>query len=655
MALDDQAEEAAIRSWWDEWWTADYSWQGLSEKEIYSGGAFGERTLQDFWRRDPHSKKQRSDAEMVEAGELIEFDGRTWHVVHLPARSRDGAETSWKAAADQVSNWTDLEQLIAVRLVKSTPTADGAPDGHCQLQGAVIRGAISLPDAPMRTLSAKCEQVAHLEAAIFDGSNTNFHRLSYRKALFVHSCSFLDVNFLGSTFFSGAVFCEGLTTFAHTRFEWVSFQDCTFFGSTLFRDATFEGPADFRGAHFVGAAGFEGSRFLNDALFATHFQSEANFPSSTFEQKAYFDTALFGGEAYFRDTKFAQPVIFQGTEFLTRALFWGALFSDYADFSGAKFRGDATFGGATFKNDARFQDGEFFADAGFEMSDFQSSVYFDGRRFSGRVNFHQATFGRLASFREIAWPASAAEWQCAFEGAVFEGSAAFERSGFRCFAAFDGATFERVVRLDDASEADAAKTFYAELTAASQEGLDREAQLRALEKGSRVLKGVMEKAGNRTREQQMYRFELRARRAQHSTPRWEKIASVLYAAFSDYGNSIFRPIAVLSAVTLVMGLVYFVWAGWLTESSARYVAGQFPEKVSKDFWSALTFSASTIFRPLSVWSNEYRSEFWQATFFSVGDGWRFLIRVVATLQTFLSGALIFLFGLAIRRKFQISG
>jgi hypothetical protein len=68
-----------------------FSWIALASKPIGSqqadvvlGGKDGSKNLQDYWRRDA-SLRLRTDAEMLEAGELVrEANGRLWHLCHVP-------------------------------------------------------------------------------------------------------------------------------------------------------------------------------------------------------------------------------------------------------------------------------------------------------------------------------------------------------------------------------------------------------------------------------------------------------------------------------------------------------------------------------------------------------------------------------------------
>jgi hypothetical protein len=89
-----KSREQRKNDWWDAWWAADYSWAGLAKHKIRDqGGLHGEKTLQDYWRRDPETGVVRHDAAMIAAGEVVEFDGRVIHITHLPPKLKGGAAT----------------------------------------------------------------------------------------------------------------------------------------------------------------------------------------------------------------------------------------------------------------------------------------------------------------------------------------------------------------------------------------------------------------------------------------------------------------------------------------------------------------------------------------------------------------------------------
>jgi hypothetical protein len=63
-----------------------FGWSRLAEIYILNGTIHGDKTLQDYWRRNPGNSSSRPDEELEAAGELVrDADGKVWHLVHAPA------------------------------------------------------------------------------------------------------------------------------------------------------------------------------------------------------------------------------------------------------------------------------------------------------------------------------------------------------------------------------------------------------------------------------------------------------------------------------------------------------------------------------------------------------------------------------------------
>jgi hypothetical protein len=272
------------------------------------------------------------------------------------------------------------------------------------------------------------------------------------------------------------------------------------------------------------------------------------------------------------------------------------------------------------------------------------------------MDFTAAVFQRLASFEGISWPAAAGHWHGAFNQALFHGTLNITESGLKAFAAFDGATLERGLQIDEVDEAAAKRTFRAERAAAikaADETFDRNARLRQLERGCRVLKLAMEKASNKSREQLFYRFELQARRAQTGLPLGEKTFSGLYALASDYGASMWRPLLALAFLIALFAGVFWAFAAVLDPFVApQLLAGPW----NAQLWSALDFSWANVFKPLQALGEASTKDgsMMRLMLTEAGDGYAFGVRALATLQSLLAIVLAFLFALAVRRRFQIN-
>ncbi len=617
-------KEELIERAWARWFEEDFSWDGLGEQQISGdGGLHGEKTLQDYWRRDPKTGEVRSDEQMK--GELVKLDGTLWHVAHLPPRAQDGSE-SWKTKLDD-PKWTEIESLIDQRVSDGQET-DGiidtlsneqisGSDGRAQLAGAVMRRAPRL-SGPLKGPG---------QAA--DGAAIQ-----------------LDAPY--------AVFLD---------------------------------TADFSKVEFGSLANFFSATFLADADFiSTSFSADANFISATFAADAYFISAAFYADAYFSAANFSAD-----------AAFYSATFSADAEFISTAFC-NAYFRFARFENDvwfARIAPGDpvqFAEHADFSNAEFEGVAHFTEARFDGAMRFTTARFMQFADFRGVSGPAREADWRGAFDGAIAFGtldwrprtsenappSEQSDRIGaYHMISAFAGAKLKEGIYYPAPGESVAEVTFEnVSLQKAMDAGMDlpatqsdgsqtthvmrqaeRDRALAALESGAQVLKLAMDAAKDNLREQRFYRFELIARREQ-STTKWpEKVASWIFAKTSSYGASLVRPLVSVVALILSAGVVYSVWG-------ALIGSNPFSDSWSEwNFWNAMSFSAQQTFRPFGVWwpLNE-TDHSWGAEFLrgfptrgrppSTFQG--LAARIVASLQSVSSVVFLFLFVLAMRRRFQMN-
>ncbi len=567
-------------------------------------------TLEDSWRTDPETNEVRDDKALEDAGELIRHDGqKPYHIALLPLHYEDGTPTRKLTHAS-----TTHEKLMAILRQRLSAAADPeAPLAH--FRGIVVGGAFDLPgwefDQPIR---------ARLIDAIFAG----------------------PVNFLRATFAGDA-----------------DFSDATFLADANFGGAIFNAKARFVNATFAGGVDFDQATFKADANFyAAKFAADASFLRATFLGSTDVSGIKFTADANFHKTTFAAD----------------------ADFSGTIFAGKANLNGATFTADADFNYAVFTAEAAFNGASFAADAHFKGLTFKGRFSFGDSRFVRVADFGQMNWPKNPLDHHVAFLNATFHDLADFTGSGFRAFAAFDGARFQQGLRFDKAGlgniakkhfEASSREQFNTEQKAAS--GADgREQNLEQLESGCRVLKQEMAKQGDKSREQLLYKFELLARRAQHSTPGWEKVASYAYETLSDYGGSVFRPILWLKGVFVVFALVFWTFLFSLAPSAAHPhippplhdATGHAPKEcaanaltlpiksVSDQLTLAAELSASRIF-PFGPFDDVPKRLIlaYDCDGFS---GRSLVFRLLATLESFLALTLAFLSGLSVRRRFQIN-
>lgn len=692
--------EQVEQEWWELWWQLDYSWAGLSDNKHvirlvqqtdyhFTGGGFVpdnrpslsgsvsriETMLQDYWRRDPDTGALRDDEVMKAAGELEECDGALFHIAHLPPKTKSGQPT-WKAnLKDQ--KWEQLESLIARRIAAAAETTvielEGsryAKDNRAQLQGTVLRRAITHPQGREEPLHLNCQRTAFIGSDDESGEFVSGGR-GYLMCTFGHEVSFYQSLFLGRARFTGA----------------------TFSGNTIFGGAIFSKGGHFEFATFSGEINFRWAQFFRVGVFSQAvFSRVADFSDSSFFDGVVFDGCLFWAIATFNRATFAGEMtgltwgltLYYGERtHAFRPLRRKYTFADdqERDADRGYNRGCASFFQCTFTGVAWFTSAGFHSGCHFDETKFADDVGFWGARFLGRMDFSSAVFSKTASFGNITWPEAARHWHGAFNRTRFQGPARFQTAsgneGFRAMAAFDGVAFEDEVVLDWPRESAADQAFDVQRMAArdaarmdaekwtEEELLDRrnranagnqiaalvterekrererncrDCRLRELERGCRALRQAMEKASDKPRERMFHRYEMFARTSLHSMLWSEKIVSLFYRWLSNYGDSIARPLGWLLVVLLpIFGVIYTVW-GVVTVSCEVLLSG---------LRYGLAVSAARLF-PIGPWNSE-KNPLYQMLIKKSP----ILFPTVATLESFLGVILIFLLALAIRRRFHV--
>ena len=801
-------------------WRAPADFPGRGQVHGEGEAAWKEATLQDYWRWsigiEESAPHLLSNDELIAAKLLVRDEaGALWHVLHRPeviaamrgSAALDGAASeadlrseAGDAPAEKVApEGAALAAALLARLEAATGYAgDKAPDGRVLTPGARAQGLDAVWRAFGGAEDAEARKPIHLAASLarFDALNASAltfgNRVEFNGAHFEGEAGFNGARFEGEAWFYSARF-EGEAGFHSARFEGeAGFYSAHFEGEAWFYSARFEGEAGFNGAHFEGAARFEDAHFKGVAgFYSAHFEGAARFEDAHFEGVAGFYSARFEGEAGFYSAHFEGAARFEDARFSGRVRFFGA-----------RADGKPTFAGAVSFKSARFQGPALFGD----------NSTWPGASFTGETRFRAAVFEDYADFSRCAWPARAEDQHAAFEGARFKGVADFNTANFRAFALLDGAVFERPIRYADPHRPDAhgwraraaragrdllrALIFrphpqspdgaFEAARAATRDAVDRdrkvqnakgydetkdpvaaergaEARWRALAGGFRTLKLAMAAQSDHDREQRFYRYELKARLEQPSTPVWEKsLIGPLYGLGSDYGTSIVRPFLSLAVLILVFTLIYqglgpqqgeaapsaaimpsadrlapagatppseptgaatpaeaatgaagpaeadsarpdaapdretpaqpattssAEAGGVVSEAAAEGALEQAPQAASAAF-PALDFALSQTFRPFGVWWGPSMPDIpplptahpdCAAENLTDADGvaacraarlaaapWRVqlahhlgearwtVVKLLATLQSFLSIVLLFLFALAVRRRFQIS-
>ena len=161
----------------------------------------------------------------------------------------------------------------------------------------------------------------------------------------------------------------------------------------------------------------------------------------------------------------------------------------------------------------------------------------------------------------------------------------------------------------------------------------------------------MERAGDFDRAQRYHKYEVKARIKRPSTLRSERWAARAYEDFSNYGGSLIRPVIWLGIFGGIFAVIYFALAcasDLFNPDQLRigsHLIADALNAFSLSFRNALLNLDS--FGGSAVTSHTLSEELFGGGLISGAA------RVAGALQTLLSLILAFLFGLAVRRKFQI--
>ena len=608
-----------------------------------------------------------------------------------------------------------LADMIFKRLDAATPYNEAGYDGRCQFSGCCAQGMDEIWQVFHAAATDETSKTIHLNMSLAQFQTLNANGLQFGEeawfedAQFGEAAGFKDAQFGEGAWFEGAQFGEA-AGFKGAQFgDWAWFEGAQFGDRAKFEGAQFGDRAWFEGAQFGEAAGFKDAQFGDRAWFeGAQFGEAAGFKDAQFGDWAWFSGAQFGEGAGFADAQFGDWAGFKDAQFGDQAGFADAQFGEAAVFMDAQFGEAAGFTRAQFGDRAVFMDAQFGDWAEFNGAQFGDQAGFSGAQFGEEAWFGGADFKGNVSFENVVWAAKA-HYHSSFMGARFRDVADFRTLNFSSFSIFDGADFQRKLLLSEPSgehtpkslfeqakgaamtavadlepeERKAAQTWYGKLWHFVWPFWDKKREAKnliygQLSGGYRTAKNAMEKDSDFERAQRYYRFEVQARMHKKSTTWPEKWAAGFYALFSDYGAAIGRPFLGLFFFTLVFAALYLGLAIGVGQSktyvpkleSEPAIVANPPHFVadsqSEDIWQALEFSMNNAFRPLSALATEEpregalpegaaaRLNLGERLLFRTSGGISVLVRFMSIIQSLLSFLLAFLFGLAVRRKFQIS-
>lgn len=610
-----KTHEALEAEWWDRWWLSDYSWNGLARRGLGGGfatvgprGLFGEESLQEYWRHDPKTGRRRTDDEMRAVGELIPgVDQELWHLAHVPLK--------WKEERHAKLGWgpelnARLYDILLLRLA-SCREGHGNLDGRTQFSGVVLNRSLQLVTANLQ-----------------DGGP---------RPLYL-SC---DHAWLRSLFGLGITITGDLNLSDSFISETTSFSRATFEGDLICESVRFGGDAHFDTASFKGDLVFTEAFALKMLKFDhAHFYRNASFERAVVKGLSSFDRGKFNQLADFTEASFGQDVAFVGAEFSGKVDFFASRFMRKATFNATRFTGVSDFSLCSFEDIPIFSAVKIEENIRFERAKFLQGAFFD---------------------RILSWGRTPTACSRTFFDATAAGSLTFDGSPPPFLGAFNGLHLERgaLLSFDDPGTKATLASFSEQLStikdakenaSGSKEKLTPDQANRLLDdlaSGCRVLKKYFESQGDRERSQRFFRLELEARMKSDEVGRLDRLIFWAYRRSSDYGASIGRPL--LGLFLAFVGFALFYWA-----IAALWFA---PTAVFdwKLFVGSFDFSLR---QTVPFVATDMRAE--NAGFnmrkILLGDGDRWqhlLLRCVTVLQTTFSLAMIFLSGLAIRRRFKM--
>lgn len=416
-------------------------------------------------------------------------------------------------------------------------------------------------------------------------------------------------------------------------------------------------------AYFSDNNAFRGTKFLNEVKLDDAYIGYIDFEDCEFRRSFSAARATFL-VADFSRSFFEYYASFQGCYFLGGAYFDSVVFKRSGDFSECQFNGDFYFtydlGAIVSDADGRpssitlsFYGATFFEDAVFTNRRFNAPTDFSKCKFRGVLRLYNCTLHEDTSFRDAdfgPWPLSIADriaLKSAHKGLVVRRETAQSETIPLLFSVCHGGPFGD-------------KFIYpynwgsplwplVEVRLEYPWRVDRETAARhfgELEHAFRVARTACERASLKADAFRFYRLEMLARRKRSKSTDvspLERGLSWVYELISDYGQSIARPV---------------FW--WLLIIGAGASLLSIPTPNSPVAYAyALEWSLSNAVKPF--WFMGWRPDVassgfdrWLVNVTSVDDWIEIGVKSASMIESVASIALVFMFFLAVRRRFQVA-
>ena len=325
---------------------------------------------------------------------------------------------------------------------------------------------------------------------------------------------------------------------------------------------------DFSGFEF-STVDFCNAHFPEDAFFVdAKFYSTAFFKGAEFYKGAYFDKATFFKGAEFFKTKFSKNIGYSEREFYGKATFREAIFRAEADFHQSEFYGGAIFEKTCFHLRANFQQNQFYEIAEFRKTNFYKQAIFEEVDFHEVANFYNVNFYKQAIFKKTKFSAKAD-----FKNTKFEGKTDFQYVNAKYDVNFDSTDFQNFAdfsymkckwvpnfRLCSFNKKISIHGFqFPEIPPEEQQ---KERKVSDFTDRYRALKLMAQEAGDQDIKLKAFAGEMRAKRYIETTGVVALITkcvvlipNYLYGWFSNFGQSLWRPLLALVIVAFVLTLI----------------------------------------------------------------------------------------------------
>lgn len=510
-----------------------------------------------------------------------------------------------------------------------------------------------------------------------DFSDAKFWNLGLGDAAFLNRSTFERVQVSTAADFTGA-YLGGEASFRDARFgPNTSFEGAHFAtdfsgpgtlkaerkgAAVTFTDARFDSSASFKGARFGGQAKFEFATFEPVPSFeAAHFEAVANFTGAALGRRMSFAGAVFGGLAWFPALPEGPPVA-GAVEPSLESHAPGRGEFHAIDFRRAVFGDDASFGNRRFLEAASFDESVWCGVPVFHGATFRQDVSFEGAIFPViERNRWPNQFSLRFRFWSADWPARGLPKTGAPDPAHYRVERArrveqmwppLEPGGI---AALMVRMFGAAARLKPTGFA----TWH-DLTNDPERGLER--RYADLERAFRAMRMALGAAGAKASENRFFQLEMTARYRRPGSAQigpLERGLAYLYRITSNFGQSLVRPLVTWSVAMLIFAMAFWAMGKVGPGDVIAHLPWPGRPDLDPDLGQALQLAIASALRPFEVWSVSFERQLipgpgarltWLGALFA---GAPLAARLWSSLASLSSLTLLFLFALAVRRRFQV--